>query len=149
MNPPEASMHSGFEPPSRAESIAPRTERRCERRMPLGGSFAMARLSADGVLAPTEEAGALDLSCGGIRLRVLDTASPGDSAVLQLLDGSGTPKLVGVKVIHCFDAPDGSRVLGARFTTLPTSVVRRSLMRAEGGVVDLRQRSHPPIRAAG
>lgn len=134
--------------PNKAE-FRPAVERRAESRVRLNSSFAMARLSNEGGLAATEEVRAVDLTSRGIRIIVDRAAKPGDRAVLQLVDSSGSVNLVGLSVVHSELIADGGCLLGARFVMIPGSVVRRSLLGSDGALVDLNHRQPPTARAAG
>lgn len=89
--------------------------------------FPVAHCEARGSLGPASELTALDLSAGGLRFRSGELFNPGDRAVIQMTSRSGTPGLVGLRIVHATRTVEGGSIYGACFVPLSPDTVRVAL----------------------
>lgn len=89
--------------------------------------FPIAAFDEFGVLSPTRDYTAVDISAGGIRLRSDTRFMPGDTALIQMTARTGGPGVVGLEVVHAEHDEQGRWRVGARFTSLTAEMVRAVL----------------------
>lgn len=97
-------------------------------------------LSESGELSDELVLHVIDLSAGGVRFRCDGVVVPGGRAVIRMSGSSGTPGLVGLRVVYAGDPIDGAVIAGACFTPLSPEVVRSLLLAQEVGSLKRRAR---------